>query len=353
MTEAMGFQRDLRVSGACAIPAIDRPQTAVFIQHRPFFGDVLMLAPLLHSLRRTWPERHLVAYSKYDGGDLLLAEGYVDELVRYRRADRRLIGDLRQRELELLVSLRRRANGLNPLIGRLAGARHSVGYRSLSNTLWFSRRVPYRHWQYRADKYADLARALGLEVDLAASMCSLHERGDWRSDHPGRHVVLMPCGSSDQKQWGIERYLAVAERLLAADPQSHVVVVMGGRERELGYPEAIAAWPLAERCELVENAAVADIVRIVADAALVLGNDCGPMHVAQMLGTPLVVLFGNWDGLREQRIPCWFRPRRGALCLTTAAVRPITDLGVDAVHAACRELLRDPQAVGPDAVRLL
>ena len=77
---------------------------------------------------------------------------------------------------------------------------------------------------------------------------------------------------------------------------------------------------------------------------IVIANDCGPSHVAQLSGVPLVVVFGNWDGAARARIDEWFWPRPGAHCVTTRNGAPIATIPVDDVLAAMLDVRDRPDA---------
>jgi ADP-heptose:LPS heptosyltransferase len=80
-----------------------------------------------------------------------------------------------------------------------------------------------------------------------------------------------------------------------------------------------------------------------------VANDCGPSHVAQLSGAPVVLVYGNWDGAARARIAEWFDPRRQARCLTTAEIAPVESIGIEhvlsAIDAAVHDSLTDPRVI--------
>jgi ADP-heptose:LPS heptosyltransferase len=113
------------------------------------------------------------------------------------------------------------------------------------------------------------------------------------------YAMLMPGGAGvgHVKQWPIARYGQVA-RVIAA--RGIAPVVIGGP------PERGLAAAIREACpaalDLTGRTSIPDLAAIAAGAALVLGNDTGPVHLAASVGAPTIVLFSA-AGVPEQAAP--------------------------------------------------
>jgi len=98
------------------------------------------------------------------------------------------------------------------------------------------------------------------------------------------YAVIHPQAASVDKTWPVERFLDVAmhlQKTLELTP-----VFIGGAGEDLG--------PF-ERWRTVAGAPLAEIQSLIAGAALFLGNDSGPAHMAAAFGVPVVVIFGASD----------------------------------------------------------
>lgn len=171
----------------------------------------------------------------------------------------------------------------------------------------------------------------------------------------GAYLACFPAGTAATrvKRWPRERFVEVLRHVLGE--WGLPVLLVGARsEREeleaLGTSLAGAARPV--RTFLGEPGEIPLLGGLLAMAALTLGNDTGPMHLAAAFGTPGVGLFGGggewpayapWSpgtiGL-HQPLPCygcgWDCFLDHALCVEA--------LPVDAVIAALAEVRAHPGA---------
>lgn len=133
---------------------------------------------------------------------------------------------------------------------------------------------------------------------------------------PRRFALLVPGASAERpgKRWPVECFAALAPRLGLPS-----VVVGGPAERALAAAIP-GALDLTARTSLVELAAVAR------RAALCVGNDTGPTHLAAAVGTPTIAVFG------PESDPALCAPRGAHVTVLRAA--PIGAVGVDQVLAA-------------------
>jgi ADP-heptose:LPS heptosyltransferase len=90
--------------------------------------------------------------------------------------------------------------------------------------------------------------------------------------------------SAPQKIWPHSNFLAIADHL-----ENHL-----GLEPVFisGHGESLAAF---NRYTSIEGASLEEIKSLLAGAALFIGNDSGPAHMAAAFGLPVVVMFGSSD----------------------------------------------------------
>lgn len=98
------------------------------------------------------------------------------------------------------------------------------------------------------------------------------------------YAVLHPKASEPEKTWPAQHFRAVAERL-RMEFNLEPVFIAGPGENLDEFEDF--------RCIL--GADLREIKTLLAGAALFLGNDSGPAHMAAAFGVPVVVLYGPSD----------------------------------------------------------
>ncbi len=113
---------------------------------------------------------------------------------------------------------------------------------------------------------------------------------------PRPYAVLHPFASEPAKTWAAENFLALARRLdrdLGLEP-----LFIGSAQEDLS---SFAEYPC------FHGSALEEAKSLIAGAALFVGNDSGPAHIAAAFGRPLVVLWGasdldNWRPWRTESV---------------------------------------------------
>jgi ADP-heptose:LPS heptosyltransferase len=177
--------------------------------------------------------------------------------------------------------------------------------------------------------------SLGSEARLAAR-AFLGAAGDGGS---GPLVLLHPGASLEQKRWPHERFVALAERL-EQRLGCRVVFAFGPGDLALVEPtihRSRGRWPVLVGRPLLEYAAV------VSEVDLFVGNDSGPSHIASLMGTPTVALFGETDpaicGPYWGRVACL----RAADSGSSPAAHGLDRMTIEQVLNACESILARPQ----------
>ncbi len=137
-----------------------------------------------------------------------------------------------------------------------------------------------------------------------------------------RYAALIPGAAPHRprKRWPSARFGELAA-LLAARGQTPVVV---GTGEDAGHAAVIrAACPAA--IDLTGRTTLLQLGGVLGGAALAVGNDTGPTHLAAALGIPTIALFSDSSD------PALTRPRGD---VTVLAAADLADLSVQRVAAA-------------------
>ncbi len=251
-------------------------------------GDVIAALPAVASLKHSIPRSKITWVIDPKWSLLLEGNPYVDSVVHL---DRRTIAGLRQAWRELRAERFDFAvdfQGLvkSALVSTLARPERIFGFNAESArespASWFySTKVPIRGY-HAVERNLDLAAAAGASSILRTFPLP---PGAPEAELPADEFVLAsPLAGWGAKQWPLENYSRLAERL----------------RRECGMPLLVdAPYPLHIESTETHVSTLPGLIHATRRAAAVIGLDSGPLHLAAALGKPGVAIFGPTDPARH------------------------------------------------------
>lgn len=268
-------------------------------------GDLIFAIPAMSALKAAYPQatitllgtpahKALIAATASPVDDvqvLPFSEGVrpgpedADELERF-------FEDMRNRQFDLAVQLHGGGRYSNPFLLRL-GARHTVGTRT-PDAASLERTIPYIYYQHeplRALEVVGFAGAFPVDVEARLAPAPGQLDGGTADGDPRPLVVMHPGATDPRRRWPAVRFAELAATC-AADG-FEVVVVGDASEQELAG-RIVELADTAQVGSVAGKLDMAGLVALLARSVVVVGNDSGPRHLAQALGTPTVGIF--WAG---------------------------------------------------------
>jgi len=281
-------------------------------------GDVLHALPVLHGLRRRFPEARIDWLVAPPFAAILEDVEGLDEAVlfdrqRYSRVGRsprvtqsfgEFLSDLRGRRYDLVIDLQ----GLlrTGFMAWASGARVRIGFAGAREGAWMF----YTHRMRIADEDAHavdrnyaVAELLGfedVEIEIAISLPgALTEEAARLVDPNGargacgggasRIVAVVPGARWETKRWGAEKFSQTIDALQEA---AEVRCVLLGSADEVDLCGRIARACKNAPVDLAGRTSVRLLAAAIGLADAVLCHDSAAMHLAVALGRPLVCLVG-------------------------------------------------------------
>ena len=293
--------------------ALPRP-SRILIVRLSAIGDVIHGVPVLCALRDALPEAFLGWVVEGRAGDLLEGHPALDELVRVPRGwlkSPREVWRLRRRlhELRFDTAIDLQCLTKSAIAAWLSGARRRIGKAGARRPRvepLVSQRVgrSRRHARDRTLSRACCGR-WGSSRRPCDSICrSGPTTRRWptiscgRADlPPARFAILNPGAGWPSKVWPAERYGELARHLAKAHGMPSVAA--WGVPSELPLAETIVATS-GGHARLAPPTSMTELAALCRRAALFVGSDTGPMHLAVAVGTPTISLHGpsraDWCG---------------------------------------------------------
>lgn len=381
--------------------SLTRTGPRILIVRVSAIGDVIHGVPVLCALRETFPDAFLAWIVEGSMGDLLEGHPALDELVRVPRRwwkSPREVWQMRGRlrELRFDTAIDLQCLTKSAITAWLSGAPRRIGKagedgRELSR--WFNNELVEARGTHVIEHYLSMLEPLGIQrlsekclregdsphfaprsvgVDAAAGKMGTvpdtfravrFDLPEYMADArvaeeflrqrglaARRFAILNPGAGWPSKLWPTVRYGGLARYL----GQKHSVpsVAVWGLTSERPLAQAIVETS-ARHAVLAPPTTMRELAALCRRAALFVGSDTGPMHLAAAVGTPTISMHGpsraEWCGAYgEHNIRLQVRYEAGSSLqrrqADDSAMREIT---VKMVAAACdRLLLPDLRKVG-------
>jgi len=278
-------------------------------------GDVLHALPAVVALRRARPEWEIDWVVDPRWAPLLVdGEGRGPVVSRVHLAETKLWmrSPASLRTLRSILALRKQLRAerydlavdmqgtlRSAVIGWMSGAKRFAGYGDPREPM--AARLYREALARRGERVVEQGAALlgdACGIALTSAVAELPREAwadEWAAEFVGgeRLCVLAPVAGWGAKRWPAQRFGELAQRLQAL---GFVVGVNANRKDDALAAEVIAASAGAAQ---IAVSSVTGMIALLRRAALVVGGDSGPVHLAAALGTPVVALFGPTDPARN------------------------------------------------------
>ncbi|MBI4462890.1 MAG: glycosyltransferase family 9 protein [Acidobacteria bacterium] len=325
-------------------------------------GDTLLTTPALRALKAWRPDLKLAALVDRRSSDVLAGNPDVSERIEFDGARRlgEVVARVRGEKFALAVNVH--GGTLSALLTLGSGACYRAGRTHFRFRFAYNLLCPEppavvgrREIHTVEDRLSTFywlgvpqGEVPGLQVfPQESARDAVHKKLAAHGVHAGtRYGVLHPTATFFTKEWPLARFLELAGWLQRE--QGLVPVLSCGPGEARRIRRALAGRAVA----CLGETSVGELIALIEGAALYVGNDSGPTHIAAALGRPLVVLFGSsnsvawrpWQTAHElvqNYYPC--NPCPGDRCYVFDEPKCILSITLEQVQAAVeRTLARMP-----------
>ena len=339
-------------------------------------GDVVFTTPLIRALRRHHPTAHLTYVVEPGSAAVVSGNPHLDEVIVLpkSRGLTRLRDDvaaargLRARRFDVAIDLH--GGPRSAWLTWASGARRRIGY-AIRGRAWMYTdivaRAPDLTPRHSVRNQWDLLAPLGIgdpdpatdPVEMAEDPAAAARVDAWLREAgitaANPLVVVHVSAGNPFRRWPTESFVALATALASARPERRILLTSG--PSELAAAAAIAAEArrrLGRDVSPVHSVdfSMPELRSLIARAAVYIGGDSGPAHVASTTGTPIVLILGptlpersrpwrdaQWwsETIDAGVLPC--RPCHQRHCVP-GDFRCLTTIGADRVAAAAERALR-------------
>lgn len=304
-------------------------------------GDVVFTTPAIRALRRRYPDARLTYIVEEEAAAVVRHNPHLDEVIVARsprgngrlRADFALVRRLRRERYDLAIDFH--GGPRSSLLTWLSGAPTRIGYEVAGRSWMYTIRVPRpralrpRHsvvsqWDVLLplgipppDPEAD-ATEMAADSEAVSAVANRLEAAGIDAANP--IVVVHVSAGNPFRRWPSGSFVELVCRLASTDPNRRIILTSGPSDAAAAAAiakDARTRLPAIARDSIVECGEfdLSELRSLISRAAVYIGGDSGPLHVAGTTGVPIVGLYGPTLPVRSQ-------PFRGAQYSSAAADVP-------------------------------
>ena len=307
---------------------------------------MVFTTPAIGAVRRRFPTAHITYLVEAPAAPVVRHHPGLNEVIVVARPrglarlryDLRLAGRLRAERYDLVIDFH--GGPRSGFLTWASGARQRIGYALPGRQLSYTTRVPWSRSlvppRHSVLNQWDLIAPLGIEpptgatdpvvmpIDPVAAAGVTARLAAAGVPASAAIIVLHVSAGNPFRRWPTASFATVAAQLALTAHNRRIIITSGPSEAEAARSVAAQAraiaGPAADRILRTGEFDLSELRALVGRAALYIGGDSGPLHIAATTATPVVALFG--PTLPERSLP-W----RAAA---------IGSIGVDAGPLPCR-----------------
>jgi heptosyltransferase III len=272
----------------------------ILVTRLRFMGDIILTTPLLQTLRTHFPAAHLGYLAESPYHTLLQSHPCVDSLYvldRHKQSSQfALIRQLRQRKWDLAIDLF--GNPRSALLTFLSGASMRIGGDFRGRRMYYTHRIQddgirktaiQFHMQYLLPLgLAAVPETPFIQVTEDERAWAAHYLAGLGYQFSRPIIGIHPGATWPAKKWLEHKFAELAAKL-HKENTGQILFTMGPGEEEL---VARVLQQSGVNVAMAQPLSLRQLAAVLQHCAVFVANDCGPMHLAPAVGTPVVGIFG-------------------------------------------------------------
>lgn len=280
------------------MPAADLKKFRILVRSPNWLGDACMAVPAVRAIARGRPDAEVTVLCPENLAPLWKVVDGVDQVLSKPRKGAsvwrvgRLVRGHGPFDAGVLLP-----NSLRSALEMRAGRVPEIfGYGDRWRSRLLTKVVRNRRKpgpvEHHSRFFLRLAAELGADIDDRSLFAPLAARA-----HPGSAPRLGICSGAEYgpaKRWPAERFAAAANAVMTENPACQATLF--GVEGDAGIADTIAdSLPEGRFRNLVGKTTLGELMGELSRCSVLLTNDTGTMHLAALLGVPVVAVFGSTD----------------------------------------------------------
>ncbi len=300
----------------------------VFVQNRNFWGAKLIHFPMLYSVYKNYNNAEIILFLPYEDSSLFMESGIIKKVVFYKKGLFQLFLALKKEKPDLIISLRPEPLWLNLLL--LLWGKKVIGFKNFFS-FFYKKTIKYDKKIYRALAFNDL---IDNNLSLESYFKNIKAKQGYKNFK--KIIFIIPGGGSGEfKRWNIDNFIELCKKIYKEG--FYFFFVLG--EGEVSYIQKVENFLKYYPGEILFNKNLKDIISYFWVGDLFISNDCGPVHLAQMMGKRCLIIYSDEYENADKVIDEWFLPQKYSKFIKSENGKNINSIKVDDVFEKAVQLL--------------
>ena len=272
-----------------------------------WIGDVIFTLPSLQSLRRAYPKARITAVVKPPSDELLLGHPAINTVLSLPSGAKsgfwnrvKFARGLNKYQFDVGIVFPNSFG--SAFLLSLTGAKFRLGYNTDGRDIFLTHPIVttalLKKSQYRVEYYFKIFSPLRMDIPDSVFSPVVRQEGDLSTreallnmglDEDEEFITLHPGTSKVERSWHVERFGILCQKLFKADGKKLVLL---GTKSEENMLNRIKDYCPPDRIKVTPPMNLRVLAGVLKKSRLFIGNDSGMMHLAAMVGTPVVGIFG-------------------------------------------------------------
>lgn len=277
-----------------------------------FLGDSVHMIPALWEIKRNYPQAQLHTLSAELGAEVLKLAPCVDRAWGFPLGPKsppwwRGMGMLRaiwRENFDLAINFS--GSDRTIFVTAFTGAKWRVAQLGARDHFWAKWLIP--NWVPRqsndvivSEQRRRMLATLGMSLqpprfdlvipDVAAQWATVTV--------PKRSVHFSINASSCVKEWPVENWIQLANKVLTSAPDLNIVATASPKQREQERLKAFADGVQSKRVKTVVSASMVQLAALLQRCVLQVGGDSGVTHLATAVGTPTFTFLRDYPAIKD------------------------------------------------------
>jgi heptosyltransferase II len=354
-----------------SLPLYDQEIQSIVLWMPNWIGDVVLTFPVLQSLRRAYPQARITAVVKPPSDELALGHPDITTVLSLPSGSNsgywariKFARSLKKYKFDVGIVFPNSFG--SAFLLSLTGAKYRLGYNTDGRDILLTHSIPttdqLKKKQYRVEYFFKILSPLKMDVPDTVFSSVVKQEGDMLTrdvllnmglDEDEEFITLHPGTSKVERSWHAERFGILCQRIYKEDGKKVVLVGTPSEEKLLNR---IKSYCPPDKIKIIPAVNLRVLAGVLKKSRLFIGNDSGIMHLANMVGTPIIGIFGpgnvgttgpytepkNYEIITENYScsPC--RQRYFKECKSSPHNKPycLEDITVKNVYEAIHRLLK-------------